>query len=159
MGVVQTAGIKVQCDQKHGLFLTRLFTSFFEDGKTYERFVPYSLLYGDDPVNHRSYRTAIIVHNKYLEEVRVLPVIGISPKALLEKIQVGSDPAPVTVLEILNRYSHFSSIEATPQSEAIGKYFFLTTRPQFEQAKVFITETLPQLWAKLDNNFLTEPPR
>jgi hypothetical protein len=81
----------------------------------------------------------------------VLPVIGISRKALKEKITVGNDPEPMSVLNVLNR-------QPTPQSDTIGKYFFLTTNDQFTQAKEFITNTLPQLWAKFDNTFLHELP-
>jgi uncharacterized Zn-finger protein len=34
----------------------------------------------------------------------------------------------------------------------------LTTNEHFERAKRFVTETLPKIWAKLDNNFLEDLP-
>jgi hypothetical protein len=133
-GVIHTAGILVQCDQQHVAFLMGLLIHYYENGDKLESFVPCSMLYGDDPTNHRAYRNAIILQNKYLSEVKMLPVIGISPKALKEKITVGNDPEPVSVLNILNRCSHFTSTEPTPQSATIGKYFFLTTKNKFTQA-------------------------
>jgi hypothetical protein len=157
-GVIHTAGILVQCDQQHVAFLTGLLIHHYENGDKPELFVPCSMLHGDDPTNHRACRNAIILQNKCLSEVKVSPVIGISPKALKEKITVGNDPEPVSVLNVLNQCSHFTSMEPAPQSETIGKYFFLTTKNKFTQAKEFITNTLPQLWAKLDDTFLHELP-
>jgi hypothetical protein len=90
-----------------------------------------------------------------LENVRVLPVIGISPKALKEMITAG-DSAPQTVLSLLNKYPYFTSIEITSQSDALGKYHFMTTKAMFDQAKMFNTESLPQIWAHLDNTFPNE---
>jgi hypothetical protein len=72
-------------------------------------------------------------------------------------IQVGESP-PQTVQSLLNRYSHFTSIEETTQSHELGKYLFMTTAAKFEKGKQFITNSIPQLWAKLDNTFLDELP-
>jgi hypothetical protein len=66
--------------------------------------------------------------------------------------------APQTVLSLLNRYSYFTSIETTSQSDALGKYHFMTTKVMFDQLKTFITDLLPQIWAQLDNTFLDELP-
>jgi hypothetical protein len=156
-GKVKTNALTIHCDQKHVEFLTRLFIIFYENGNHDEQFVPHSLLHGDDPTNLRAYRNAIVRQNQYLAQVRVLPVIGISPKALKEMIKLG-DQEPETVLSLLNRYSHFSSIEITPQSEKLGKYLFMTTADKFEKGKQFIQHSLPQIWAKLDNTFLDELP-
>jgi hypothetical protein len=62
------------------------------------------------------------------------------------------------VLELLNKYQYFTSIEATTKSDALGLYFFLTTAEQFKQGKKFITEQIPKIWAQLQNNFLQELP-
>jgi hypothetical protein len=84
-------------------------------------------------------------------------VIGIFPKAMKEKLSAGTAP-PETVLRLLNRYHYFSSIEPTSKSNELGLYFFLTTNEHFEKAKQFVIETLPKIWAKLDNNFLEDLP-
>jgi hypothetical protein len=67
-------------------------------------------------------------------------------------------PPPETVRRLLNCYYYFSSIEPTSKSEELGVYFFLTTAEHFEQAKRFVMETLPRIWAKLDNTFFEELP-
>jgi hypothetical protein len=156
-GKVQTNALTIHCDQAHVRCFTRLFTSYYEDGNSNERFVPHNLLHGDDPTNLKAYRNAIILQNQYLAELRVLPVIGISPKAMNEMIQVGASP-PQTVRSRLNRYSHFTSIEETTQSHELGKHLFMTTAAKFDKGKQFITNSIPQLWAKLDNAFLDELP-
>jgi hypothetical protein len=63
------------------------------------------------------------------------------------------------VLDLLNKYPYFSSIEATTKSDALRLYFFLTTNDQFDQGKKFVTEQLPKMWAKLERNFLEELPQ
>jgi hypothetical protein len=156
-GRVTTNALTIHCDYQHVAFLSQLFIQFYEDGKRDEQFVPHSLLNGSDATNLRAYRNAIVHQNQYLDEVKVLPVIGISPKALKETIQLG-DAAPENVLSLLNRYSHFSSIEVTTQSEELGKYLFMTTTEKFEKGKQFIMHSLPLIWAKLENTFLDELP-
>jgi hypothetical protein len=158
MGIIQTQAIMVFCDQLHVKFLAKLLMNRYEDGAQKEQFAPHSLLFGDDPENHRSYRAAIRMQNQYLAEAIALPVIGVSPKALKEVIDLENGQPPATLLEILDRYPQFTSIEATPQSATIGKYFFMTTSEKKEQGKTFITDTLPNLWAKLSNTFLTNFP-
>jgi hypothetical protein len=156
-GRVQTTALTVHCDKKHLAYLAPLFTKHYEEGSTDERFVPHSLLHGNNSIHQRAYRNAIILQNQYLDEVRSLPVIGISPKALQQKITTGTGPAE-TVLSLLNRYHYFSSIEPTTKSEELGLYFFLTTGEKFDQGMRFVTTTLPKIWAKLDNTFLDELP-
>jgi hypothetical protein len=156
-GRVKTNALTIHCDYQHAEFLSQLFINFYEDGKRDEQFVPHSLFNGSDSTNLRAYRNAIVYQNQYLDEVKVLPVIGISPKALKETIQLGAAD-PETVLSLLNRYSHFSSIEITTQSEDLGKYLFMTTTDKFEKGKQFIMHSLPLIWAKLENTFLDELP-
>jgi hypothetical protein len=85
-GKISTSAMTIHCDQKHAEFLTRLFTSYCEDGLSDKQFVPHSLLHGNDPTNLRAYRNTIILQNQYLCNVRVLPVMGISPKALKKSL-------------------------------------------------------------------------
>jgi hypothetical protein len=140
---MKTTAMTIHCDQKHAEFLTRLFTSFYEDGHSDENSNPHSLLHGAHPTNLRAYRNAIILQNQYLLQVRVLPVIGISPKALKEKISIGENEAPRTVLSLLNRYTHFTSIKVTLQSTELGKYLFMNTEKKLSKGKSFIQNTLP----------------
>jgi hypothetical protein len=106
----------------------------------------------------KAYHNAIVLQNKFLSNVRSLPVIDISPKALQQKIQF-DESDPERVIDILNCYQYFSSIEPTPQSEKLGKYLFITTHDKFEApAKTWISTDLPQIWAGLDHNFLDELP-
>jgi hypothetical protein len=100
-GKVQTNVLTIHCDQAHVKLLTQLFTSYYEDGNSDKWFVHHRLLHGDDPTNLKAYRNAIILENQYLAEIRVLPVIGISPKAMNEMIQVGTY-TPQTVRFLLN---------------------------------------------------------
>jgi hypothetical protein len=99
--------------------MTKLLTSFYESGKEDERFVPHSLLHGNDPIHQKAYRNAVILQNQYLSQVRILPAIGISPKALKEKLSVGEAPEQ-TVLKLLNQYHYFTSIEPTSKSDELG---------------------------------------
>jgi hypothetical protein len=66
--------------------MSKLFTGYYEGSDTDEHFVPHSLLHGNDPTHQKAYRSAIIIQNKYLTEVRVIPVIGLSPKAMKETL-------------------------------------------------------------------------
>jgi hypothetical protein len=77
-GKVKTTAITIHCDHKHCEFMTKLFTGYYEASTTDERFVPHSLLHGNDAIHQKAYRTAIIIQNKYLTKVRVIPVIGLS---------------------------------------------------------------------------------
>jgi hypothetical protein len=81
-GNIKTNALTIHCDAKHAEFVAKLFTTFYDDGHSDEQFIPRSLLYGSDPTNISAYRNAIVHQNQYLTDVRVLPVIGISPKAL-----------------------------------------------------------------------------
>jgi hypothetical protein len=156
-GKVKTTAMTIHCDQKHVDFMSKLITSYYEAGTTDEKFVPHSLLHGNDPIHQKAYRNAIILQNKYLDEVRNIPVIGISPKALQETITIGQS-GPQTVLNLLNQYHYFTSIEPTSKSDELGLYFFLTTSENFDKGKQFIKETLPKIWTRLNNTFLDELP-
>jgi hypothetical protein len=62
-GRVQTTAITVHCDAKHLAFMSRLLINFYEaPGRPNEQFVPHSLLHGNDPVNQKAYRNAIVLH-------------------------------------------------------------------------------------------------
>jgi hypothetical protein len=90
--------------------------------------------------------------------VTVLPVIGISPKALQQHIKAGTEAQPECLIDLLNRYKYFSCIEPTTQSKKLGKYLFITMAAQFDEAKLWITTDLPQIWATLDHTFIEELP-
>jgi hypothetical protein len=134
-------------------FLTR----YFESAATKGQFVLHSMKNGQDPLHLKAYHNAIILHNQFLSNTRAIPVIGISPKALQQSIQFGED-APERLIDVLNRYEYFSSIESTSLSGKIGKYLFITTNKKFEAAKTWIIQDLPKIWAELDHNFLDELP-
>jgi hypothetical protein len=68
-GKVKTTAITIRCNHKHCEFMTKLFTGYYEASTTDERFVPHSLLHGNDAIHQKSYRTAIIIQNKYITEV------------------------------------------------------------------------------------------
>ena len=89
--------------------------------------------------------------------MRILPVIGISPKALEQEVSVFGAPNQ-TVENLLLQYKLFSSIEPTSKSDELGLHFFVTTSETFDKAKDFIIKTVPKIWAKLDNTFLSELP-
>ena len=159
-GQVRTTAITFHCDQQHSSFLSRLLIRYYETQERpllIEQFVPHSLLHGNDSTNQRAYRNAIILQNKYLLAMRILPVIGISPKALEQEVSVFGAPSQ-TVENLLLQYKLFSSIEPTSKSDELGLYFFVTTSDNFDKAKEFIMETVPKIWAKLDNTFLTDLP-
>jgi hypothetical protein len=82
-----------------------------------------------------------------------------SPKALKEKIQTaGKENSDETVLELILRHRHFTSVEPTTKSEELGPCFFMTAGPHFDKVKEFITAQIPSVWEKLDNTFLDELP-
>jgi hypothetical protein len=85
---------------------------------------------------------AIVLQNQFLANVKILPVIGISPKALQQPIILGNTPSE-RLIGVLNRYKYFSSIEPTSQSEKLGKYIFMTTETQFEEVKKWINSAGP----------------
>ena len=89
VGQVRTTAITFHCDQQHSSFLSRLLIRYYEtQGRLHEQFVPHSLLHGNDSTNQKAYRNAIILQNQYLLAMRILPVIGISPKALEQEVSV-----------------------------------------------------------------------
>ena len=89
--------------------------------------------------------------------MQILPVIGISPKVLEQEASVFGAPKQ-TVQNLLLLYKLFTSIEPTSKSDELGLHFFVTTSANFDKAKDFITETVPKIWAKLDNTFLSDLP-
>jgi hypothetical protein len=137
--------------------MNKFLTRYYEESDTDEKFVPHSMLNGKDAAYLKAYRNAIVFHNHFLSASRVLPVIGLHPKAMSARIQLGDDE-PADILTYTKRYPYFTSIKATNLSESLGKYLFITTAEQFTQAKHFITETLPKIWQKIDNTFLDELP-
>jgi hypothetical protein len=72
-----------------------------------------------------------------------------------EALSIDEAPAQ-TVLSVLNKYHYFTSIEPTSKSEELGLYLFLSTSKHFDQDKRIITDTLPKMWAKLENNVHNE---
>jgi hypothetical protein len=157
-GRVKTTAITIHCDQKHVNFFSRLLIRYHEtEGYPPKQFVPHSLLHGNDTINKKACRNAIILQNKHLAEMRIIPVVGVSRKALQETIRVGNSP-PQSVINLILKYKYFTSIEPTSKSTEIGLYFFVTTATLFDQAKQFTVETIPKIWSKLENNFLDELP-
>jgi hypothetical protein len=130
---------------------------YFEDAATKGQFVSHSMRNGQAPLHLKAYHRAIVLQNQFLSNVRTLPVIGISPKALQQSISLG-DSDPERLIDVLNRYKLFTSIEPTAQSEKLGKYFFITTSELFVAAKQWINTDLPLIWAELDQTFLNELP-
>jgi hypothetical protein len=157
-GEVKTSAITIHCDKEYVAFLSKILTGFYESDKNaHEQFVPHSLLHGNDPVHQKAYRNAIILQNQYLTDMRILPVIGISPKALQEKVAVFDGP-PQKVLTLLQQYKIFTSIDYTSKSDELGLMIFVTTSGNFDKAKEFVNESIPKIWAKLSNTFLSELP-
>jgi hypothetical protein len=156
-GRVKTSALTLHCDAPHVNLMSKLIDRYYQESDTDEKFVPDAMLYGKDPTHLTAYRHAIVFQNQYLSNVRVLPVIGLHPKAMKALIQLGNDE-PTEVLTLIRRYPYFTSIEPTPSSESLGKYIFLTTREHFDAAKQFILLTLPKIWQQIDNNFLEELP-
>jgi hypothetical protein len=164
-GRVRTTAITFHCDHKHAAFLSRILISFYESpGRPHEQFVFIASsmelirpIKGTDPTNKKAYQNAIILQNEYLTDLRILPVIGISPKALEQQVSVFNGPSQ-SVHSLLLQYKLFTSLKPTTKSEELGMYFFVTTGPKFDKAKQFIIETVPKIWAKLDNTFLNELP-
>jgi hypothetical protein len=156
-GKVSTAALTLHCDALHVNFLNKLVTRYYDESDTDEKFVPHSMLHGRDPDFLQAYRNAIVFQNQYLANVRMLPVIGLHPKAMKAILQLGEEE-PAEVITLIRRYPYFTSIEPTNTSESLGKYYFVTTHEHYDQAKNFITETLPQIWQLLDETFLDELP-
>ncbi len=156
-GRVSTSALTIHCDSVHVNFVNKLLTRYYEESDTNEKFVPHSMLNGRDPDYIQAYRNAIVFQNQFLAAARVLPVIGLHPKAMAATIQIGEDE-PSQVLTYILQYPYFSSIEATQASESIGKYLFITTAEHFDEAKRFIIETLPKIWQQIGDTFLEELP-
>jgi hypothetical protein len=156
-GLVSTRAVTVHCQHDHQGFMVPFLSRYFEQRSTSGQFVGHSIRNGQDPTHLKAYHSAIVLQNQYLANVSALPVIGISPKALQQPITLG-EAAPERLIDVLNRYKQFSSIEPTPQSDKLGKYIFITTAAQFDTAKAWINSDLPQIWAELDKNFLDELP-
>jgi hypothetical protein len=131
---VSTSALTIHCDKAHVAFIAPIILRYYETGVTDESFAPHSLLHGNDPVHQQAYRNAIFFQNNYLVQVRVLPVIGLHPKAMQELIQAGESP-PETVWKLINRYPQFSSIQATGKSDALGLYFFMTNEAKYKKAR------------------------
>jgi hypothetical protein len=156
-GKVSTSALTIHCDKAHIAFISPIILRYYGTGVTDESFAHHSLLHGNNPVQQQAYRNAIFLQNIYLAQVRVLPVIGLHPKAMQELIQAGESP-PETVWKLINRYPQFSSIEATGKSDALGLYFFMTNEANYKNGKEFIIQMLPKIWTRLKNTFLSELP-
>jgi hypothetical protein len=154
---VATSALTIHCDALHVNFLNKFITQYYDESDTDKKYVPHSMLNGKHPDYLKAYRNAIVFQNQFLSASRVLPVIGLHPKAMSATIQLGTDE-PATVLTYIKRHPYFTSIEETNLSKQLGKYLFITTAEHFSQAKHFIIETLPQIWQKIDNTFLDALP-
>jgi hypothetical protein len=55
------------------------------------------MLNGKDPVHLQAYHNAIVIQNHFLSQVRVLPVIGLHPKAMTQMIQLAPEDTPATM--------------------------------------------------------------
>jgi hypothetical protein len=95
-GRVSTSALMIHCDSLHVNFMNKFLTRYYEKSNTDEKFVPHSMLNGKDAAYLKAYRNAIVFHNQFLSASRVLPVIGLHPKAMSALIQLGEDePADV----------------------------------------------------------------
>jgi hypothetical protein len=157
-GLATTRAVTIHCQREHEIFLVPLLTRYFEQTSTKGQFIAHSMRNGQDSLHLKACHTAIVLQNQFLSKVVILPVIGISPKALQQQIQAGTEAQPERLVDLLNRYKYFTSIEPTTQSKKLGKYLFITTAAQFEEAKLWITTDLHQIWVTLDNTFIDELP-
>jgi hypothetical protein len=117
-------------------------------------FVPFSLLHGSNTGNIQAFRQAIVIQNHFTASARALPIIGVSPKALIAQLVKIGEAAPEQMLKVILRYPHFTSLEETYKSKELGMHMFITTKPKLEEAKQFINKSLPHLWSRLENDFL-----
>jgi hypothetical protein len=86
--------------------MSKLITRFYEEADADEKFVPHAMLHGNDPDHLSAYRQAIILQNQFLANVRVLPVIGLHPKAMHAMIQL-DDEEPTEVITLIRHYPSF----------------------------------------------------
>jgi hypothetical protein len=156
-GKVTTSALTIHCDALHVNFMNILLTRFYEESNPDEKFVPHSMLHGRDPEYLQAYRNAIVFQNQYLANIRILPVIGLHPKAMKAIIQLGDDD-PAKVITLIRRYPYFTSIESTNSSESLGKYFFVTTTEHYNKVRLLIIDALPKIWQQLDEKVLDELP-
>jgi hypothetical protein len=150
-----THAVTVHCQNEHKGFMVPLLSRYFEDAATKGQFVSHSMRNGPTPLHLKAYQKAIVLQNQFLSNICTLPVIGISPKALQQPITLGASD-PERLIDVLNRYKLFTSIEPTVQSDKLGKHLFITASEQFDAAKQWIHTDLPLIWAELDHNFLDE---
>jgi hypothetical protein len=99
-GRVKTSALTLHRDAPHVNLMSKLVDRYYQEADTDEKFVPDAMLYGKDPTHINAYQHAIVFQNQYLSNVRVLPVIGLHPKAMTETIQLGNDE-PTEVLTLI----------------------------------------------------------
>jgi hypothetical protein len=120
-GRVRTSALTLHCDAPHVNLMSKLIDRYYQEADTDEKCVPDAMLYGKDPTHLTAYRHAIVFQNQYLSNVRVLPIIGLHPKAMTAIFQLGNDE-PTEVLTLIRRYPYFTSIEPT-SSGSSGSIF------------------------------------
>jgi hypothetical protein len=98
------------------------------EGHPHEQFVPHSLLHGNDTINQKAHRNAIMLQNKCLAEMCVVPVVGVSPKALQETIRVGNSQ-PQSVINLILNTNISPALNQLPNPPKLGSIFSLPLPP------------------------------
>ena len=76
-------------------------------------------------------KTHICEHNNHLQKIYPIPVSGLTHNAITYPLPSQQN---ATIQDLIHRHSAFQGVEPTNATDAKGKYFFLTTQANKQQA-------------------------
>ena len=92
-----------------------------------------------------TYINTIRCQNEFLEKIRVIPVTGAHPDVMSKSY--GEEPSLLTYLFTKTSEDGdplFTTIERTTRTIEAGKWLFLTTQDNYDEARLFITRQFPK---------------
>jgi hypothetical protein len=109
------------------------------------RFIPYGLV---QTVGAEVYKKMLRMQNDYLTNFRIVPVFGITPKALKHVIAIYQDgrEQQMTLQQFILDDESVRGIETTNRAEDLGKLFILSDAIGILGARSFVDNTLKELY-------------
>ena len=127
--------------------LTRLGT---QDAMPEGRFIPYGLV---QSVGSDVYKKMIRMQNVFLTNFRTIPVFGILPRALEHIIKIDNNDGTsnhMSLRQYITQQPSINGIETTNRAADLGKLFIKSDAFNILNARAFIDDVIPQLYATAD---------
>jgi len=147
-----TFAMEVVCESTHSRRLLELLHETKLQPRVHGTFVPHHLAGTDTTL----YRQQLVAQNKFLNQIRKIPVLGLPRSAMQAPLLDDSDGTTLrahlekTILrQDGNEQSLFVSIEPTNRSTDKGKWFFLCYEENYKHAQFYIDRHLSPIYRRI----------